>query len=62
MENRESHLHFGECEGMNPHITKWIPILGIRILMESRIFKYVFQASKLIGLKSFLYNWKAFEI
>jgi hypothetical protein len=38
----ESHLHSRECEGMNPYIPKWIPILGIGIPMESRIFKEVF--------------------
>jgi hypothetical protein len=38
----ESHLHsqsVRECEGMNSHTTKWTPILGIGILMESGIFK-----------------------
>jgi hypothetical protein len=38
---RESHLHFQsarECEGMNPHAPKWIPTLGVRVLMESQIF------------------------
>jgi hypothetical protein len=29
----------GECEGMNPHTPKWAPILGIRLQMDSRIFK-----------------------
>ncbi len=24
-----------ECEGMNPHIPKWAPTLGIGLLMES---------------------------
>jgi hypothetical protein len=35
---RESHLHFweceGVCEGMSPHIPKWIPTLGIGVPME----------------------------
>ncbi len=43
---RESHLHSREresvCEGMNPFTPKWIPILGVEIPMESRIFKEKF--------------------
>jgi hypothetical protein len=46
----------GECEGMNPHIPKWIPILGVRVLMDSQIFKGWLQSSKLTGLKSSLYH------
>jgi hypothetical protein len=57
----EPHLHSQECEGMNPHILKWTPTLGVRILMESRIFKDIFQGSKLIGLKNYLYHWKNLE-
>jgi len=38
-----SHIHIPrsvvECEGMNPHIPKWTPILGVGVLMDSRIFK-----------------------
>jgi hypothetical protein len=48
-----------ECEGKNPHTPKWIPILRIRIPMDSRIFRRRLQGSKLIGLKSSLFNWKA---
>ncbi len=29
----------GKCEGINPHIPKWAPILGIRVLMDSQIFR-----------------------
>jgi hypothetical protein len=29
----------GECEGMNLHIPKWAPILGVGVLMDSQIFK-----------------------
>jgi len=28
-----------ECEGINPHTPKGIPILGVGVLMESRMFK-----------------------
>ncbi len=48
----------GECERMNPHTVKWAPTLGIRVPMESRIFKEWLQRPKPIGLKSFLYHWK----
>jgi hypothetical protein len=58
---QESHLHSHECEGMNPHTPKWVPISGIGIPMESQIFKKVFQGSKLIGLKNSLYHWKDLE-
>jgi len=57
----ESHLHSQECEGLNPHIPKWIPTLGVGIPMEFQIFKKIFQQSKPIGLKIYLYNWKALE-
>jgi hypothetical protein len=46
---------------MSLHTPKWTPTLGIGIHMESRIFKEVFQGSKLIGLKKKLYNWKDIE-
>ncbi len=29
----------GEREGMNPHIPKWVPTLGIRVPNDSRIFR-----------------------
>jgi hypothetical protein len=47
--------------GMNPHIPKWTPILGVGIPMEFRIFKEVSQGSKFIGLKNYLYHLKALE-
>jgi hypothetical protein len=49
----------GECEGMNPHTPKWVPILGIRILMDFQIFRMWLQGSKSIGLKSYLHHQKA---
>jgi len=45
---------------MNPHTPKWAPTLGVRVSMDSQIFKVRLQGSKLIGLKSFLYPWKSF--
>jgi hypothetical protein len=27
----------GECEGMNPHNPKWVPTLGVGVLMNFRI-------------------------
>jgi hypothetical protein len=46
----------GNCEGMNLHIPKWAPTLGVGLSMDSRIFKKVFKGPKFIGLKSFLYH------
>jgi hypothetical protein len=48
----------GECEGMNLHIPKWTPTLGVGVPMDSRIFKENSQGSKPIGLKLYLYHWK----
>jgi len=30
-----------ECEGMNPHIPKWIPILGLGVLIASMNYKKI---------------------
>ncbi len=48
-----------ECEGMNPHTPKGTPILGVRVLMNFRIFRGRLQRSKLIELRRSLYHWKA---
>jgi hypothetical protein len=48
----------GKCEGMNPHTPKWTPNLGVRVLMDSRIFRERLQGSQLIGLKISLHHWK----
>ncbi len=52
----------GKCEGINLHIPKripkWISNLGVRVPMDSRIFRKRLQGSKLIGLKNYLYHWK----
>jgi hypothetical protein len=55
----KSHIH--TPEGMNPHIHKWTPILGIGIPMKSQIFRNRFKRSKFIGLKISLYHWKSFK-
>jgi len=49
----------GKCEGINLHTPKWVPILGVGVLMDFRIFKKQLQGSKPIGLKSSFYHWKA---
>jgi hypothetical protein len=50
----KNHIHIlgsvGECEGMNPHIPKWAPTLGVGVLMDSQIFRERFEGSKFIGL------------
>jgi hypothetical protein len=49
----------GKCEGMNLHTSKQASILGVGVLMDSQTFKEQLQGSKLNGLKSSLYQWKA---
>jgi hypothetical protein len=41
-----------ECEGIDPHTPKGTPTLGIRVLVDSRMFR----RSKPNGLKSSLYH------
>jgi hypothetical protein len=36
-------FHVGKCEGMNPHIRKWAPTLGVRVSMDFQIFRKTFQ-------------------
>jgi hypothetical protein len=48
----------GKCEGMNLHTPKWVPTLGVGVLMDSRIFRRWLQGSRLIALKSYLCHWK----
>jgi len=48
----------GDCEGMNSHTPRWTPTLGVRIPVDSQIFKKRLQGLKPIGLKSSLYHWK----
>jgi len=59
---QESHFHSQECEGINPYIHKWILTFGIRIPMESWIFKEIFQGSKFVRLKISLYQLKVLEM
>jgi hypothetical protein len=42
-----------KCEKMNPHIPKWTPILGIKVPMDSKIFREQLKGSKPIRLKNF---------
>jgi len=46
----------GECEGMNFHTPKWASTLGVRVLMDSQIFKKRLQGSKPIRLNFFKYH------
>ncbi len=48
-----------ECEGMNLHTFKKTPTLGVGVLVDFQIFREQLQGSKLIGLRQFLYHWKA---
>jgi hypothetical protein len=41
----------GEHEGVNPHIPKWTPILGVKVSMDSRIFKGRLQGSNSLDWK-----------
>ncbi len=50
-----------DYEGMNPHIPKWAPTLGVGVPMDFQIFKGRLWGSKLIGLKSYLYHQKALK-
>jgi hypothetical protein len=50
-----------ECERMNVHTPKWAPTWGVGVPMDSRIFKEQLHGPKPIGLKSYLYHWKAIE-
>jgi hypothetical protein len=51
----------GECEGMNPHIPKWAPILGVEVPMNSWIFIEQLQRLKPIELTISLYCWKTLK-
>jgi hypothetical protein len=50
-----------ECEGIDPHTPKGTPTLGVRVPMDSQMFREQLQGSKPNGLKSFLYHWKSIE-
>jgi hypothetical protein len=61
---QDSHSHSQKCRRMwrnSPHTPKWVPTLGVGVLMDFQIFREQFQGSKLIGFKSSLYHCKAFE-
>jgi hypothetical protein len=46
---------------MSPHTPKATPTWEVGVPKDSQIFKEQLQGSKPIGLKSFLYHWKAIE-
>jgi hypothetical protein len=48
----------GKCERMNPHTPKGTSTLGVKVLVDSGVFREQMQGLKLIGLKIFLYHWK----
>jgi hypothetical protein len=54
-------MRMQKSEGMNPHIPKWTPILGVGVPMDSRFFRGWLQGWEPIGLNDFLYHWKAIE-
>jgi hypothetical protein len=37
----------GKCEGMNSHTPKWVPTLGVGVLMDSQIFRGWLQGVKI---------------
>jgi hypothetical protein len=43
---------------MNPHTSKGVSTLGIRVQVDFQIFRKRLQGSKLNGLRSSLYHWK----
>ncbi len=51
-----------ECEGIDPHIPKGTPTLGVRVLVDSRMFRERLQGLKPNGLKSSLYPWKILKL
>ncbi len=51
-----------KCEGINLHASKGGPTLGVVVQMDSRIFRGRLQGSKLNGLKTSLYHWKALRM
>jgi hypothetical protein len=46
---------------MNPHTPKATPTWGIRVPMDSQIFREQLQGPKPIGLNISLYHWKSIE-
>jgi hypothetical protein len=55
-----NHIHYlksvGECEGMNPHTPKWVATLGIKVPMDSQIWKV-----KTRWIEKFIIPWKCFN-
>jgi hypothetical protein len=51
----------GKSVRMDIHTPKWAPMLGVGVLVDSRIFREWLQWSKPIALRNSLYHWKAIE-
>jgi len=45
-----------ECEGIDSHISKGTPTLGVGIPVDSQMFRERLQGSKPNGLNNFLYH------
>ncbi len=50
-----------ECWGIDLHIPKGIPTLGVGVPVDFQMFKERLQRSNPNGLKFFLYHWKDIE-
>jgi hypothetical protein len=50
-----------KCEGMNLHTPKGTSTLGVRVPVDSRMFKERLQGPKFNGLRSYIYHWKFIE-
>jgi hypothetical protein len=55
-----------QCEGIDPHLPKGTPtlgvgVLGVGVLVDSRMFRGRMQRSKPNGLRSSLYHLKIIE-
>jgi hypothetical protein len=48
----------GKCEGLNLHTPKLAPTLGVKVSMDSQIFREQLHGSKPIRSKISLYHWK----
>jgi hypothetical protein len=48
-------------EGISLHTPKGTPTLGIKVSMDSQMFREQLQGSKPNGLRSSLYHWKVIE-
>jgi len=47
-----------KCEGMNPHTFKGASTLGVKVPMDSQMFRERLQGPKFNVLRISLYHWK----